>query len=82
LPKRGGCSGEDLDREDPRVSEPGRNPGVGTCYLEFGGGRIGKVEVDFLSGPKATGTYHAPSESLRADKELFGSSRRARWFGR
>jgi sulfide:quinone oxidoreductase len=42
---------------------------------------IGKVEVDFLSGPKATGTYHAPSESLRADKELFGSSRRARWFG-
>ena len=63
------------------VGEPGRNPGAGTCYLEFGGGRIGKVEVDFLSGPKATGTYHAPSESLRADKELFGSSRRARWFG-
>jgi sulfide:quinone oxidoreductase len=63
------------------VGEPGRNPGAGTCYLEFGGGRNGKVEVDFLSGPKATGTYHAPLESLRAEKELFDSSRRARWFG-
>jgi sulfide:quinone oxidoreductase len=55
--------------------------GHGTCYLEFGGGRIGKVEVDFFSGPTPTGTYHAPSLAMRADKDLFGSSRRARWFG-
>jgi sulfide:quinone oxidoreductase len=55
--------------------------GFGTCYIEFGGGRIGKVEVDFFSGPKPTGTYHEPSVALRADKNLFGSSRRARWFG-
>ncbi|UVK40476.1 FAD-dependent oxidoreductase [Mesorhizobium sp. AR10] len=55
--------------------------GFGTCYIEFGGGRIGKVEVDFFSGPKPTGTYHEPSVALRADKEIFGSSRRARWFG-
>ena len=55
--------------------------GFGTCYLEFGGGRIGKVEVDFFSGPTPTGTYYEPSVALRADKENFGSSRRARWFG-
>jgi sulfide:quinone oxidoreductase len=55
--------------------------GFGTCYLEFGGGRIGKVEVDFFSGPSPTGTYYEPSVALRADKEHFGSSRRARWFG-
>jgi sulfide:quinone oxidoreductase len=55
--------------------------GFGTCYLEFGGGRIGKVEVDFFSGPTPTGTYYEPSVDLRADKEHFGSSRRARWFG-
>lgn len=55
--------------------------GFGTCYIEFGGGRIGKVEVDFFSGPAPTGTYHEPSVALRANKELFGSSRRARWFG-
>ena len=55
--------------------------GFGTCYIEFGGGRIGKVEVDFFSGPKPTGTYYEPSVALRADKDHFGSSRRARWFG-
>ena len=55
--------------------------GFGTCYIEFGGGRVGKVEVDFFSGPKPTGTYYEPSVELRADKENFSSSRRARWFG-
>lgn len=55
--------------------------GFGTCYIEFGGGRIGKVEVDFFSGPQPTGNYYEPSVSLRTDKQYFGSSRRARWFG-
>ena len=55
--------------------------GFGTCYIEFGAGRIGKVEVDFFSGPEPTGNYYEPSVALRADKETFGSSRRARWFG-
>jgi len=55
--------------------------GFGTCYIEFGGDRSGKVEVDFFSGPKPLGTYHEPSLALRADKEHFGASRRARWFG-
>ncbi len=55
--------------------------GVGACYIEFGGGRIGKVEVDFFSGPTPTGTYYEPSVGLRTDKESFCSSRRARWFG-
>ena len=55
--------------------------GAGSCYIEFGAGRIGRVDVDFFSGPKPTGKYHEPSVSLRADKKLFASSRRARWFG-
>jgi sulfide:quinone oxidoreductase len=55
--------------------------GRGICYIEFGAGRIGRVEVDFLSGPKPTGWFGEPSEELAADKQLFGSSRRARWFG-
>lgn len=58
-----------------------RNPGAGSCYIEFGANRIGRVDVDFLSGPKPFGTFHGASEALRLDKELFGSSRRARWFG-
>lgn len=55
--------------------------GAGSCYIEFGGGRIGRVDVDFFSGPKPTGAYHEPSVALRADKERFGASRAARWFG-
>jgi sulfide:quinone oxidoreductase len=56
--------------------------GKGSCYIEFGGGRVGRVDVDFLSGPKPTGAYQAPSTALVAEKQHFGSSRRARWFGR
>ena len=54
--------------------------GFGACYIEFGGGRIGKVEVDFFSGPAPTGKYYEPSVALRADKEAFSSSRQSRWF--
>lgn len=55
--------------------------GAGSCYIEFGGERIGRVDVDFFSGPKPTGTYYEPSLALRADKNAFGAIRRARWFG-
>ena len=57
------------------------NPGTGSCFVEFGDGRIGWVDLDFLGGPKPTGIYHAPSVAGRANKERFGSTRRARWFG-
>jgi sulfide:quinone oxidoreductase len=60
----------------------GVHSGTGSCYIEFGAGRIGRVDIDFLSGPAPTGTYNAPSTSLRGEKEHFGASRRARWFGR
>jgi sulfide:quinone oxidoreductase len=65
-----------LDGEPPR-----RHLGRGTCYIEFGQGRIGSVDIDFLSGPNKTGTFNAPSAEQMAAKEQFGSSRRARWFG-
>jgi sulfide:quinone oxidoreductase len=60
--------------------EPDAYDGLGSCYIEFGAGRVGRVDVDFLSGPKPTGTYHEPSVALVAEKEHFGSSRRAGWF--
>jgi sulfide:quinone oxidoreductase len=56
--------------------------GRGSCYIEFGDGRVGRVDVDFLSGPKPTGTFQEPSAALVAEKEHFGSSRSARWFNR
>jgi sulfide:quinone oxidoreductase len=64
-----------------RGEPPGAYDGLGSCYVEFGAGRVGRVDVDFLSGPKPTGSFQAPSAALVAEKEHFGSSRRARWFG-
>jgi sulfide:quinone oxidoreductase len=60
---------------------PSPHLGRGTCYIEFGRGRVGSVDIDFLSGPERTGTFNAPSSALVAQKEHFGSSRRVRWFG-
>jgi sulfide:quinone oxidoreductase len=61
--------------------QPGPYGGVGSCYIEFGAGRVGRVDVDFLSGPKPTGAFREPSAAIAAEKHEFGSSRAARWFG-
>ena len=66
---------------EARGSEaPAAYRGVGACYIEFGAERVGRVEVEFLAGPP-TGTFTEPSLELVADKQLFGVSRSARWFG-
>ncbi len=62
-------------------AQPEPYDGRGSCYIEFGHGLVGRVDVDFYSGPKPTGVFNAPSDALVRDKETFGSSRRARWFG-
>jgi sulfide:quinone oxidoreductase len=60
--------------------QPEGYDGRGSCYIEFGAGRVGRVDVDFFSGPRPTGSFNAPSELLVTDKKNFGSVRRARWF--
>ncbi|HSI80134.1 MAG TPA: FAD-dependent oxidoreductase [Solirubrobacterales bacterium] len=60
---------------------PGPYDGRGSCYVEFGAGKVGRVDVDFLSGPKPATVFHPPSEAIAADKRRFGASRRQRWFG-
>ena len=56
--------------------------GNGTCYLEFGGGLVGKVDVTFLRGLAPTGALVGPNIELAADKAVFGIERVRRWFGR
>src|SRR5438128_2918795 len=55
--------------------------GAGSCYIEFGGGLVGKVEANFLGGPTPTARLVGPTRELAADKEAFASTRRERWFG-
>ena len=68
-------------RADPGGGDAEGYDGRGSCYIEFGAGSVGRVDVDFFSGPKPTGTFQEPSRALVAEKGIFGSSRRARWFG-
>lgn len=56
--------------------------GMGTCYMEFGKGRVARVEVTFRSGEPPTGQFDGPSEQLLTEKSEFGKSRVRRWFGR
>ena len=58
-----------------------RYEGEGNCFLEFGGGRVAKVEANFLGGPAPTARLVGPSEALAEEKKTFASTRRARWFG-
>jgi sulfide:quinone oxidoreductase len=60
--------------------QPPAYDGRGSCYIEFGAGLVGRVDIDFLSGPIRTGTFREPSPALVAEKRQFGASRRARWF--
>ena len=55
--------------------------GSGVCYAEFGHGLVSKVEVNFLGGPAPAAMRQDPSREFAAEKEQFGATRRARWFG-
>ena len=61
--------------------QPSAYGGAGSCYIEFGGDRVGRVDVAFLPGAPPTGSFVEPSVALAGEKEDFGSSRETRWFG-
>lgn len=61
---------------------PGPYSGQGSCYIEFGEGEVGRVDIDFLSGPEKTGTYRAPSRQHAVEKEQVAAGLLAAWFGR
>jgi sulfide:quinone oxidoreductase len=62
--------------------EPPGYDGTGSCYIEFGDHKVGRVDVDFFSTPgQPTGSFIAPSVETAEEKVAFGASRRARWFG-
>jgi sulfide:quinone oxidoreductase len=54
--------------------------GAGSCYVEFGGHKVGRIDADFLTGPTVTAPFTPPSAEGAAQKAEFASSRRKRWF--
>ncbi|MEX2591712.1 MAG: FAD-dependent oxidoreductase [Anditalea sp.] len=53
---------------------------TGACYFEFGGGRVAKVNVNFLGEEKPKAFLEGLSSDLRTDKQNFQISRKKRWF--
>ncbi len=60
---------------------PAGYDGTSGCYVEFGSGRVGRVDVDFFSGPQPTGTFRDATLEMVQEKKEFGTTRRAKWFG-
>lgn len=52
-----------------------------TCYAEFGDGLVSRLDVNFLGGESPVATARDPSREYAAEKDEFGATRRARWFG-
>ncbi len=71
----------DIAAELTGAEPPAPWEGTGNCYAEFGDGIVGKVEVNFLGGPKPAARLVQPSREIAAEKKAFGADRRSRWFG-
>ena len=54
--------------------------GVGSCYMEVGEGKVGRVYVDFFSQPSPTGDYLEPSHKLATEKKAIEMRNTTRWF--
>jgi sulfide:quinone oxidoreductase len=61
---------------------PAPYDGAGSCYIEFGDHKVGRVDADFLTGPSVVAPFTAASLEGAEEKKEFASTRRRRWFGR
>jgi sulfide:quinone oxidoreductase len=71
----------DIEAQIDHRQPPPPYLGDGPCYVEFGDGLVGKVDVNFLGGSAPTAHIVEPSHELAAEKQAFGAARRQSWFG-
>jgi sulfide:quinone oxidoreductase len=80
--RQAGVVADQLIAQVRAANAPPGYDGTGTCYIEFGGNEVARVDVDFYSTPgKPTGTFVEPSIQTASEKADFAASRGARWFG-
>jgi sulfide:quinone oxidoreductase len=72
---------EDLIARIRNEGTPTPYDGAGSCYIEFGGHTVGRVDADFLTGSSPTAPFFGPSLAGAKEKKEFGASRRRLWFG-
>lgn len=54
--------------------------GAGACFIEFGDDKVGRVDVDFLTGPSVVAPFNEPSLQGAEEKREFAAWRRKFWF--
>lgn len=54
--------------------------GAGSCFIEFGDRKVGRVDVDFLTGPSVVAPFTEASLLGAEEKKEFAASRRRFWF--
>lgn len=59
----------------------GAYSGKGSCYMEFGEGKVCRADVDFFSNPYPTGIHLDASLALAEEKSALEKARLKRWFG-
>jgi sulfide:quinone oxidoreductase len=62
-------------------ASPPKYQGAAVCFIEAGGDKVARVDVNFLGGPAPTALFSPPSHEHAEEKQHFGASRRERWFG-
>lgn len=77
-----GAVADHLIAELRRGAAPKPYDGAASCYIEFGGQKVGRVDVDFLTGDSVTAGFAGPSLETAEEKREFAASRRRRWFGK
>lgn len=55
--------------------------GAGACYVELGDQLVGRIDVNFLSYDMPVAKFTAPTARLFEEKQEWGMTRAARWFG-
>jgi sulfide:quinone oxidoreductase len=55
--------------------------GASACYVELGDELVGRIDVNFLSYDTPVAKFTAPTAQLFEEKQDWGATRSARWFG-
>ena len=55
--------------------------GAAACYIETGGHKVARIDVNFLTYDVPVAKFNAPNSAMVADKRAWGTTRLTRWFG-
>jgi len=75
------AAAESIVAEFHGIEYTGVYDGAGSCYIEFGEGRVGRADIDFFSHPSPTGLHKEASKALAEEKRSIEQGHHNRWFG-